>query len=69
MLLETGPRFAKYRTWLSSDYMQQQLGLDPTLAQKRLGYGFYEEQLIREQIALLTGRRFLSGYASDRVQY
>jgi len=49
--------------------MQQQLGLDPTLAQKRLGYGFYEEQLIREQIALLTGRRFLSGYASDRVQY
>jgi filamentous hemagglutinin len=48
VLVETDPRFANYRTWLSSDYMQQQLGLDPTVAQKRLGDGFYEQQLIRE---------------------
>ncbi len=69
VLVETDPRFANYRTWLSSDYMQQQLGLDPTVSQKRLGDGFYEQQLIREQIGQLTGQRFLTGYASDEAQY
>jgi filamentous hemagglutinin len=69
VLVETDPRFANYRTWLSSDFMQQQLGLDPAIAQKRLGDGFYEQQLIREQIGQLTGQRFLTGYASDEAQY
>jgi len=68
-LVETDARFTNYRTWLSSDYMQQFLALDPSVAQKRLGDGFYEQQLIREQIAQLTGRRFLTGYASDEAQY
>lgn len=68
-LIETDPRFANYRSWLSSDYMQQFLALDPSVSQKRLGDGFYEQQLIREQIAELTGRRFLTGYASDEAQY
>lgn len=68
-LIETDPRFANYRLWLSSDYMLQQLGLDPTLTQKRLGDGFYEQKLIREQVAELTGRRFLDGYQSDEAQY
>jgi len=68
-LIETNPRFANYRTWLSSDYMLQQLSLDPTMTQKRLGDGFYEQRLIREQIAQLTGQRFLTGYASDEAQY
>ena len=36
---------------------------------KRLGDGFYEQKLIREQINQLTGRRFLSGYANDQAQY
>lgn len=67
--IETDPRFASYRTWLSSDYMMQQLSFDPAMTQKRLGDGFYEQRLIREQIAQLTGRRFLDGYASDEAQY
>ncbi len=68
-LIETDPRFASYRTWLSSDYMLQRLQVDPALTQQRLGDGFYEQKLIREQIAQLTGRRFLDGYANDEVQY
>ncbi|MCL2162393.1 MAG: hemagglutinin repeat-containing protein, partial [Betaproteobacteria bacterium] len=68
-VIETDPRFADYRTWLSSDYMLAQLGLDMAAMQKRLGDGFYEQKLIREQIAQLTGRRFLDGYADDEAQY
>jgi len=68
-LLETNPRFANYRNWLSSDYMLQALNLDPAITQKRLGDGFYEQRLIREQINNLTGLRFLVGYADDETQY
>lgn len=68
-LIETNPRFANYRTWLSSDYMMQQLSFDPAITQKRLGDGFYEQRLVREQVAQLTGRRFLPGYASDEAQF
>lgn len=68
-LIETDPRFADYRSWLSSNFMLQQLSFDPDITQKRLGDGFYEQRLVREQIAELTGRRFLGGYANDEVQY
>ena len=68
-LIETNPRFANYRSWLSSDYMLQQLTFDPATTQKRLGDGFYEQRLVREQIAQLTGRRFLDGHATDEAQY
>lgn len=68
-LIETDPRFANYATWLTSDYMLTSLGLDPSLVQKRLGDGFYEQQLIREQVGELTGFRFLAGYSSDEEQY
>jgi filamentous hemagglutinin len=37
--------------------------------QKRLGDGFYEQRLIREQVAALTGQRFLGDYTSDDEQY
>ena len=68
-LVETDPRFAGYRQWISSDYMLAQLGLDPAAVQKRLGDGFYEQRLVTEQVAQLTGRRFLAGFADDEAQY
>jgi filamentous hemagglutinin len=68
-LIETDPRFANYRNWLSSDAMLQALNLDPALQTARLGDGFYEQKLIREQINALTGQRFLIGYADDESQY
>uniref|UniRef100_UPI0020C5C85C hemagglutinin repeat-containing protein n=1 Tax=Stenotrophomonas sp. GbtcB23 TaxID=2824768 RepID=UPI0020C5C85C len=68
-LVETDPKFANYRSWLSSDYLLQRAGYEPSQTQKRLGDGFYEQKLVREQIGELTGRRFLDGYASDEDQY
>lgn len=68
-LVETDPSFTNYNQWLSSDYMLSALGLDPVLQQKRLGDGFYEQHMVQDQIANLTGYRFLEGYASDEEQY
>lgn len=68
-LIETDPRFANMRSWLGSDYMLRSLALDPSVTQKRLGDGFYEQRLINEQVNNLTGRRFLGNYTSDEQQY
>lgn len=68
-IIETNPRFANYKTWLSSDYMLKQLSYDPATTTKRLGDGFYEQKLIREQVAQLTGQRFLAGYSNEEAQY
>ena len=68
-IVETDPAFANYRNWLSSDYLLNALSFNSAATQKRLGDGFYEQKLVRDQIAALTGRRFLNGYADDEVQY
>jgi filamentous hemagglutinin len=72
-LVETDPRFTQNKLWLGSDYMLKQMGYDPATQTKRLGDGFYEQKLIREQIAELTGRRFLDNngeqYTNDEEQY
>ncbi|REG14319.1 two-partner secretion domain-containing protein, partial [Roseateles depolymerans] len=68
-LVETDPRYANYRNWLSSDYLLQALAVDPATVQKRLGDGFYEQRLVREQIGQLTGSTFLQGYSSDEEMY
>lgn len=68
-LVETDPRFTQTRKWLGSDYMLTQVGHDPSTTHKRLGDGFYEQKLVRDQISQLTGRRFLGSYSDDEVQY
>ncbi|MFM5342616.1 hemagglutinin repeat-containing protein [Aeromonas veronii] len=68
-LVESDPRFTDYRNWLGSDYMLKQLSVDPATTQKRLGDGFYEQMLVRDQLSQLTGRRFLTGYHDDETQY
>lgn len=68
-LIETDPRFTNYRQWLTSDYLLDQLSHDPQTITKRLGDGYYEQKLVREQIAQLTGRRFLPGYGNEEAQY
>jgi filamentous hemagglutinin len=67
--IQTDPRFTNYQNFLSSDYMLDQLSLDPTTLHKRLGDGYYEQKLVREQIMQLTGKRFLDGFSSDEEQY
>lgn len=43
--------------------------IDHNITQKRLGDNFYEQQLIRDQVGQLTGRRYLNGYQNDHDQY
>ncbi|OFK85623.1 hypothetical protein HMPREF2796_10490, partial [Eikenella sp. HMSC071B05] len=68
-LIETDPAFTDYRSWLGSDYMLRGLGQDPDYTHKRLGDGYYEQRLINEQIAKLTGYRRLDGYQNDEQQF
>jgi filamentous hemagglutinin len=68
-LVETDSRFTNYGNFISSDYMLQKLNIDPAKTAKRLGDGFYEQKLVREQVTELTGRYTLSGYSSAEEQY
>jgi filamentous hemagglutinin len=68
-LIETDPRFADYRAFISSDYMLSRLALSPGTTTKRLGDGFYEARLVRDEIYRLSGRRYLSAYSSDTEQF
>ncbi len=68
-VVETDSRFTNLRQFLSSDYYLQQLQLDPAFQLKRLGDGFYEQQLISDQVLTLTGRRYLTGYVNAEEQY
>ncbi|KAF3997986.1 hemagglutinin repeat-containing protein [Glaciimonas immobilis] len=68
-LIETDPAFTNYKKFISSDYMLSRLSLDPQKIQKRLGDGFYEQKLINDQIAQLTGKRFLGNYHNNETQY
>jgi filamentous hemagglutinin len=68
-LFETDPRFIDERQWLSSAYLLSALAVDPATVQKRLGDGFMEQGLVREQVGQLTGRRFLGDFTADEAQY
>lgn len=69
VVVETDPAFINHEKWLNSDYMYDQLRHDPNRVFKRLGDGFYEQQLIREQINRLTGRNFNGGSAAFEKEY
>lgn len=66
-LFETRPQFANQRQWISSDYLLRQLAFDPEATQKRLGDGFYEQRIVREQLAELTGHALYGGASDDSV--
>ncbi|WP_338803386.1 hemagglutinin repeat-containing protein [Xenorhabdus griffiniae] len=68
-LVETDPQFTQLKKWLGTDYMQQQLRWDHNNMHKRLGDGFYEQRLIREQVINLTGKRYLPGHQNDEEQF
>ncbi|EEW9018900.1 hemagglutinin repeat-containing protein [Escherichia coli] len=68
-LVETDPRFTNQKMWLGSDYMQKAFSQNGDNMLKRLGDGFYEQRLIREQVVSLTGQRYLDGYGSDEEQF
>lgn len=68
-VVETDPAFTNKHNFLSSDYMYEQMKWDPDKVAKRLGDGFYEQELIRQQITSLTGKRYLGGYESEEEEY
>ena len=68
-LIETDPRFTNYRSWISSDFMLSQFQNDPNATLKRIGDGFYEQQLIQQEIIRATGQRFIGDYTNNEEEY
>ncbi|AJQ28773.1 hemagglutinin repeat-containing protein [Pelosinus fermentans] len=68
-LVETNTHFTSYKNFASSDYMLQKITSDPEKTQKRLGDGFYEQKLVREQITNLTGRSSLDSSVSSEEEF
>ncbi|MCC8381573.1 hemagglutinin repeat-containing protein [Xenorhabdus sp. PB30.3] len=60
-LVVTDERFTNRSQFISSDYMLQQMGYNHDRIHKRLGDGFYEQRLVREQLLQLTGRPSVRG--------
>uniref|UniRef100_UPI001BD1D7A7 two-partner secretion domain-containing protein n=1 Tax=Sodalis sp. dw_96 TaxID=2719794 RepID=UPI001BD1D7A7 len=68
-LVETNPRYTRYKQWIGLDYMQQKMKFDHNYTHKRLGDGFYEQRLVRDQVLNLTGQRYLDGHTNDNEQF
>ena len=68
-MIETDPNFTNRRNFLSSDYVLSRLKLDPMNIQKRLGDGYYEQQLVMQEIMHQTGKSRLQSGLSAEEQY
>ncbi|SEP27465.1 two-partner secretion domain-containing protein [Propionispora vibrioides] len=68
-LIETNEKFANYHNFLSSDYLLERIKTNPEKVMKRLGDGYYEQQLVTEQITEMTGKKLLTNYGSELEQY
>ena len=68
-VIETDPNFTSRRNFLSSDYVLSRLKLDPMNIQKRLGDGYYEQQLVMQEIMRQTGKSRLQSGLSAEDQY
>ncbi|WP_338494566.1 filamentous hemagglutinin N-terminal domain-containing protein [Erwinia aphidicola] len=60
-LVVTDERFTNRDKFISSDYLLDRVGYDPAQVHKRLGDGFYEQRLVREQVLALTGKASVRG--------
>ncbi len=68
-IMETDPNFTNRRNFLSSDYVLNRLKLDPMNVQKRLGDGYYEQQLVMQEILRQTGKSRLQSGLTAEEQY
>ena len=68
-MIETDPNFTNRRNFLSSDYVLSRLKLDPMNIQKRLGDGYYEQQLVMQEIMRQTGKSRLQSGLTAEEQY
>ena len=68
-LIETDPAYTQFNRWISSDTMLQAMSVEPEAVLKRIGDGFYEQQLVTQQVMTLTGQRFVGDYRDNQTQY
>lgn len=68
-IMETDPNLTNRRNFLSSDYVLNRLKLDPMNVQKRLGDGYYEQQLVMQEILRQTGKNRLQSGLTAEEQY
>ncbi|NBD20317.1 filamentous hemagglutinin N-terminal domain-containing protein [Aquabacterium fontiphilum] len=68
-VLETNPRFTENKSWTSSDVLFEAIRFDGDATLRRLGDGFAEQRLMREQVLALTGQRYLGNHRDDDSQY
>lgn len=69
VLVETDSDFTNKNRWLSSDYILNSLHINPQATMKRLGDGYYEQRLVREQMNRLTGHHFSGNNQTFEEQY
>ncbi|WP_338984519.1 hemagglutinin repeat-containing protein [Fusobacterium nucleatum] len=67
-LVETNINFIDKSRFFGSEYFFKRIGFNPDRNIRLLGDSFYEIKLINKAILEGTGRRFLSGYKSDKEQ-
>ncbi|OOS08052.1 filamentous hemagglutinin [Moraxella cuniculi DSM 21768] len=68
-LIQTDAAFTDYKQWLSSDYMLKALQSDPNHIHKRLSDGYKEQQYLKEQYQLLTGRHISTDYTNQEQAF
>ena len=68
-LIATDAAFTQGQSSVSSDALLTSLGFNSETTLKRLGDGFYEQSLIRDQILNLTGYRHIAGFGNDAAEY
>ncbi|STZ10181.1 Hemolysin precursor [Moraxella caviae] len=68
-LVQTDPAFTDYKQWLGSDYMLKALQSDPNHIHKRLSDGYGEQERIKDQYYLLTGRHINTDYRSNEEAF
>ncbi|MDP9781401.1 two-partner secretion domain-containing protein [Pseudomonas fluorescens] len=68
-LIETNPVLTDLKSFMSSDYLLENLGYDPDQSAKRLGDGFYEQTLIQQAVVARTGQAFINGLTSNEDQF
>ncbi|VEG12924.1 two-partner secretion domain-containing protein [Moraxella cuniculi] len=68
-LIQTDAAFTNYKQWLSSDYMLKALQSDPNHIHKRLSDGYKEQQYLKEQYQLLTGRHINTDYTNQEQAF
>ena len=67
-LVETNINFIDKSRFYGSDYFFKRIGFNPNKDIRLLGDSFYETKLINRAILEGTGRRYLSGYVSEKEQ-